>query len=454
MNPDSDPLPPDATPEATSEAPITEFLVAGVGHAGGAIVERLATAGLGASRFVIADTDAFSLGRLNVTDRSAFGAKITRGEGCGNDLTRGKQAAEGEAARLKEQFRNVRLVCVIAGIGGGVGGGAGPVIARLAREAGALVLAVAVLPFQYEGPLRHANAAEGLQNLRKAADAVICVPNQGVAQMLDEKTLVTEVFAAANELVAQSVASLWRLLHRPSLNPLGFPDLERLLKGRHAESVFAAVETRGPNRVREAIDKLKAHPFLQAGRMLAEADAALLAVAGGSDLRFDELQDVQNQFQRLCDQAQVITGSAVDSTLDGRLVVTVIATRGGTLSASVPGQASSSSASSAEPAHNRVTPSEGEPEPLMQFENQAPETASPNRSASKFVPPAPELSETQKRELVVRQIKNPMRRNKAKQTLFNFDVVSANRFAQTEPVKRNGENLDEPTYARRGIALN
>ena len=452
MNPDPDPLPPEATPEVTPEVPVTEFLVVGVGHAGGAIVERLATTGLPGARFLIADTDLFSLGRLNVADRTPFGTKATRGEGCGNDLTRGTQAAEGDTARLKEQFRNVRLVCVIAGIGGGVGGGSGPVIARLAREAGALVLAVAVLPFQYEGPLRHANAAEGLQTLRKAADAVICVPNQGVAQMLDEKTLVTEVFGAANDLVAQSVASLWRLLHRPSLNPLGFADLERLLRGRHAESVFAAVETRGPNRVREAMDKLQAHPFLQAGRMLAEADAALLAIAGGTDLRFDELQEVQNQFQRLCDHAQVITGSAVDPTLDGRLVVTVIATRGGALPANVPAQAPSSS--STEPTHNRVAPSEGEPEPLMQFENQSPAEPAPGRTTSKFVPPAPAISETQKRELVGRQIKNPLRRNKAKQTLFNFDVVSVNRFAQTEPVKRNGENLDEPTYARRGIALN
>ncbi len=448
MNPDSDPLPPDATPEV----PVTEFLVAGVGHAGGAIVERLAAIGLSNARFLIADTDAGSLGRLAVPDRVNFGVKSTRREGCGNDLPRGTQAAEGDAALLKERFGNVRLVCVIAGVGGGVGGGSGPVIARLAREAGALVLAVAVLPFQYEGQLRHNNASEGLQSLRKAADAVICVPNQGVAQMLDDKTLVTEIFAAANDLVAQSVASLWRLLHRPSLNPLGFADLERLLRGRHAESVFATVEARGPNRVREALEKLQAHPFLQTRQMLEEADAALLAIAGGTDLRFDELQEVQNQFQRLCDHAQVITGSAVDPDLDGRLVVTVIATRGGAMppAASAP----SSASSPAEPVQNRTAVSESESEPLMQFENPTAEDAAANRSSSKFVPPAPEISETQKRALVGKQVRNPLRRNKAKQTLFNFDVVSVSRFEKTEPVKRNGENLDEPTYARRGIALN
>jgi cell division protein FtsZ len=452
MNPHPDPLPPDATPEV----PVTEFLVAGVGHAGGAIVERLAATGLSNARFLAADTDATSLGRLAVADRVNFGVKATRREGCGNDLPRGAQAAEADAALLKEHFRHVRLVCVIVGIGGGVGGGSGPVIARLAREAGALVLAVAVLPFHYEGQLRHNNASEGLQNLRKAADAVICVPNQGVAKMLDEKTLVTEVFAAANDLVAQSVASLWRLLHRPSLNPLGFADLERLLRGRHAESVFAAVETRGPNRVREALDKLQAHPFLQTGQMLEEADAALLAIAGGTDLRFDELQEVQNQFQRLCDHAQVITGSAVDPELDGRLVVTVIATRGGSMppTASHLASAMATAAAPAEPEPNRTAASESEPETVMQFENPTAEAPAAGRSSPKFVPPAPEISELQKRALVGKQIRNPLRRNKAKQTLFNFDVVSVSRFEKTEPVKRNGENLDEPTYARRGIALN
>lgn len=439
MNPTPDPVPADATTPPAA----TEFLVVGAGHAGGAIVERLAAAGLHGARFLVADTDVPGLGRLQVPDRAAFGARLTRGEGCGNDLARGTQSAEAEAARLREHFQNVRLVCVIAGVGGGVGGGSGPVLARLARESGALVLAVAVLPFQYEGPLRHTNAAQGLQSFRTAADAVICVPNQGVAKMLDEQTLVTEVFTAANELVAQSVASLWRLLDRPALNPLGFADLERLLRGRHAESVFAAVEARGPNRVREVMEKLSAHPFLQAG-MLTEADAALLSIAGGNDLRFDELQEVQNQFGRLCEHAQVITGSAVDPELAGRLLVTVVATRGGIPAPSEPVRMAS--ATPAKPA--------GEEESTMQFESPLAGEEAPARTGSLFLPPAPVLSDTQKRELAGRQLKGTIRRKKTAQTLFNFDVVSVSRFAQTEPVKRNGENLDEPTYARRRVALN
>jgi cell division protein FtsZ len=316
----------------------------------------------------------------------------------------------------------------------------------MAREAGALVLGVAVLPFDYEGALRRSNAAAGLQALRSAADAVICVPNQGVASMLDDKTPLLEMFAAANDMVAQSVASIWRLLHRPALNPVSFADLERLLRGRHAASVFAAVEVRGPGRAREALERLQRHPFLQAGQMLVEADAALLAVAGGNDLRFDEVQALQDQFQRLCEHAQLVTGAAVDPELEGRLVVTVIATRGG----STPHAAGTET-----PAASGTAGTEPSEPDRLQFEMSSEAAEAPgNRVGPLFVPPAPSLNDGQKRDLAQRQIKNPLKRKKAIQTLFKFDVVSVSRFAQTEPVKRNGENLDEPTFARRGIALN
>ncbi len=438
------------TAPAPAPAPRTGFLVVGVGRAGGAIAELLAAAGLDGARFAAVDTDSTALGRLQRTENTAIGARLTRGEGCGNDLARGAQSAEQDIARLRKVVEGVRLVCIVAGIGGGIGGGAAAVVARVAREAGSLVLGIAVLPFRYEGPLRHSNASEGLQALRAASDAVICVPNQGVAAMLDERTLVTEVFDAANVMVAQSVESLWRLLHRPSMNPLGFADLERLLRGRHAESVFAAVETRGPARAREAVEKLRTHPFLQAEQMLVDADAALLAIAGGNDLRFDELQEVQDQFQRLCEHAQVVTGSAVDPALEGRIVVTVIATRGGASPLAAP-QTAMPAQTKTHPANEASAPSD---EPPMRFESIAGDDLPTNRSGSKFIPPAPDLTDSQKRDLVHRQIKNKHQRKKTTQTLFNFEVVSVSRFAQTEPVKRNGENLDEPTYARRGVALN
>lgn len=465
MNPDPLNPTPAPTPEPASapvapaapEVPSTpEFFVVGVGHSGGAIAERLAAAGMTGAEVLAVDTDTASLRLLSGVKSAVFGAKAARGGGCGNDLALGATAAKEDNKQWKQRFAGVRLVCVITGVGGGVGGGSGPVIARIARETGALVLGVAILPFDYEGSLRRSNAAAGLDALRAAADAVICVPNQGVAAMLDDKTPLMEMFTAANDLVAQSVSSIWRLLHRPALNPVSFADLERLLRGRHAASVFAAVEVKGAARAREALERLQKHPFLQAGDMLVEADAALVAVAGGNDLRFDEVQGIQNQFQRLCEHAQLMTGAAVDPALEGRLVVTVIATKGG---ASTLANAAASHAAGvgAEPTASNAAAA-SEPAERLEFEmpgsRSGAETGSGGRVGPMFVPPAPNLSDGQKRELAQRQIKNPLKRKKAIQTLFKFDVVSVNRFSQTEPVKRNGENLDEPTYARRGIALN
>ena len=458
MTPDASPLVPSGSPSTPSvdAAPAGPgFLVIGVGHSGGAIAERIATAGMSGAEVLAVDTDVTSLRLLGNVKTIAFGSKSARGGGCGNDLAMGATAAYEDAAVWKHRLAGARLICVITGVGGGVGGGAGPVIARLAREAGALVLGIAVLPFDYEGSLRRANAATGLETLRTAADAVICVPNQGVAAMLDDKTPLIEMFGAANDLVAQSVASIWRLLHRPALNPVSFADLERLLRGRHAASVFAAVEVRGATRAREALERLQKHPFLQAGHMLVEADAALVAVAGGNDLRFDEVQGIQNQFQRLCEHAQLITGAAVDPELEGRLVVTVIATRGGTAARpQAVATASSGATSGSAPASTEVETPSSRLAFEVSGETVSPDPGSGNRVGPMFVPPAPNLNEGQKRELAQRQIRNPIRRKKAIQTLFKFDVVSVSRFAQTEPVKRNGENLDEPTYARRGIALN
>jgi cell division protein FtsZ len=447
-----------AAPAAAAVPSTPEFFVIGVGHSGGAIAERLAITGMTGAEVLAVDTDTTSLRLLPGVKTAAFGAKAARGGGCGNDLALGATAAKEDNKLWKQRFAGVRLVCVITGVGGGVGGGSGPVIARIARETGALVLSVAILPFDYEGSLRRSNAAAGLDALRAAADAVICVPNQGVAAMLDDKTPLMEMFTAANDLVAQSVSSIWRLLHRPALNPVSFADLERLLRGRHAASVFAAVEVKGAGRAREALERLQKHPFLQAGDMLVEADAALVAVAGGNDLRFDEVQGIQNQFQRLCEHAQLMTGAAVDPALEGRLVVTVIATKGGASTlANAAASHATGAAPTSEPAASNVAAA-SEPAERLEFEmpgsRSGAETGSGGRVGEMFVPPARNLSDGQKRELAQRQIKNPLKRKKAIQTLFKFDVVSVNRFSQTEPVKRNGENLDEPTYARRGIALN
>ena len=170
------------------------------------------------------------------------------------------------------------MVWIVAGLGGGTGGGAAPVLARAAREKGALVLAFVILPFEFEGIHRREQAEQSLGTLRSDADAVICLPNQGMARLFEEKPLFNEVYAAANELIAAGVMGVWKTLQRPGMVPLGFGDFERLLRGRNASSTLAMVETSGENRTRDALDRIQNHPFLQAGLGFADADSVLISV--------------------------------------------------------------------------------------------------------------------------------------------------------------------------------
>lgn len=429
------------------------LVILGVGDAGSSVLERLgALESEGVSRLAL-NTDQVSLSRLPGVRSHALGRKLTRGLGCGGDAVQGATAAEADWPVLNEWVAETRMVWIVAGLAGGTGGGAAPVLARMAREKGALVLAYAILPFDFEGSQRREQSDVALTALRREADAVICLPNQGMARLFDEKPLFTEVYAAANDLIAQGIIGVWKTLQRPGMVPLGFGDFERLLRGRKASSTLATVETRGENRTREALDRVQSHPFLQAGPGLAEADAVLVSIAGGSDLRFDEVEWLHGQFQHLCERARVVPGTALDESLTGRVQLTVIVVRGGSRTpAAAPASLEAPPISA--PGSPGLASTASAPETGLHFETMQ-DTGGPAPAiTSAFIPAAPALSSDQMRRLAERQIKNPLKRKKAVQTLFNFDVVSLGRFAQTEPTLRNGENLDEPTWARRGIALN
>lgn len=436
----------------SAPAPLSrQLLIIGLGDAGCAVLERLQLPASDPVQRVAVNTDQVALQRLQGVATLPLGRSVTRGLGCGGDAGQGATAAETDTEALTLLVHQVRMVWIIAGLGGGTGGGAAPYLARLAREKGALVLAFAILPFDFEGVHRRQQAEQCLGALRSEADAVICLPNQGMARLLDEKSLFTEIYAAANDLIAQGVAGVWKTLQRPGMVPLGFADFERLLRGRNASSTLAMVETRGDHRTREAVERIQSHPFLQAGLGFSDADSVLISIAGGSDLRFDEVEWVHGQFQRLCHHARVVPGTALDDSLTGRLHVTALLVRGGVRQAGAPSDRKTASPIPGGTSTDPVTLAE---DSSLKFESMAPEGVPMPPAASGFMPEAPSLTSDQKRRAVERQIRNPLKRKRAVQTLFNFDVVSLGRFSQTEPTMRNGENLDEPTWARRGITLN
>jgi cell division protein FtsZ len=329
------------------------------------------------------------------------------------------------------------VVFILAGLGGGAGTGISPVLARAAKEAGALVLGFVTTPFACEGARRQRLAQHGLAELKSSADGVICLPNEKVLKMIDENTSVLETFKITNALLADGVRGIWRLLMHKGLIEIHFPDLAALLRDRHAESAFAVAEAMGPTRSREVIDKLLAHPMLDGGQMLGESEAVLVSLIGGPDLTMAEVNRVMEQVTRHCEHAQVIMGAAVDETFAERLAVALIAARSNPEYEA----AESAGAGSGEELGQQLLP-----------------RSTTARPGSRFVPPAPALPPEQVQQLLTRQTRGGSRQRKSptrlRQTQLPLEIVSRGRFDKSEPTIHKGEDLDVPTYIRRGVALN
>ena len=303
------------------------------------------------------------------------------------------------------------MIFLIAGLGGGTGTGAGPVVARIAKEAGALVLGMVVLPFECEGSRRQRQAQMGLQEFKNAADGVICLPNQKLLQFVDEKTSLPEAFAIGNDWIAQGVRGIWRMLSQPGLINVDFADLSGVLRDRHAEGSLATAEAQGENRATEVINKLFAHPLIENGQGLAETAGALVSIAA-ANLTMSEVTRIMEQITRHCEQAHVIMGASIDESFGDRLSVTLVASR----------------------RENAPAPEEPTPSPRAEL-----------RQTSRCANPPPiQLPNGRSRKSASRM----------RQTQLQLEIVSKGRFEKSEPTLHQGQDLDVPTYIRRGIALN
>jgi cell division protein FtsZ len=418
-----------------------QIRVLGVGGAGGNAVSHLARGGLEGVQFAALNTDAAALSRTPFTRKINLGAKSTRGLGAGGDPALGRAAAEEDAAQIRAACDGANVVLVVAGLGGGTGTGGGPVVARIAKECGALVLAIVVLPFDCEGGRRQRQAQMGLQELKAASDGVICLSNQRVFKLIDEHTSLLEAFQIINEFIAQGVRGLWQLLTRPGLINVDFADLRSVTEGRHSESALVTAEARGENRGREVLERLMAHPLLEGGQALTEAGGVLVCIAGGADLTMAEVNRVMEQVSRQCEHAHIIMGAAIDPEMGDRLSVTLLASRGGVGAESLiaaPGPAMSSG---------------NFPVNLSQHlfgAGPAP------RPAPRFVPPPPSLTTEQTEQLLTQQNSGRGRRSgsKLRQGQLPLEIISRGRFEKSEPTIHQGQDLDVPTYIRRGVALN
>jgi cell division protein FtsZ len=411
--------------------------VLGVGGAGCNALAHLAQSGLTDVACVALNTDAKALERCPVEHKLVLGARITHGLGAGGDPERGRAAAEDDQPALSALCAQADVVFLLAGLGGGTGTGAGPVVAELARKAGALVVGMIVLPFDCEGARRQRQAQLGLRQLKAAADCVICLPNQKLLSLVTDKTSLVAGFSLAHELFAQGVRGLWRLLTQPGLINVDFADVCAVTRGRHSECALAAAEAQGEARPRELLEKLLHHPLLEEGRLLHDAATILVSLVGGPDLSLGDVNTFMEQIRRQGENAHIIMGAAIEESYTGRLAVTVL---------SAPRAATEDSGSSEE---------QGQGAEKLPLDPQFVSAAAEGRLPSRHVAPPPVITSDNAAQML--QNLSPRARKKAikmVQGQLPLEIVSRGRFEKSEPTIRSGQDLDVPTYLRRNLVFN
>ncbi len=299
--------------------------VFGVGGAGGNAVNNMIEKELEGVEFVVANTDAQALQQSRATSKIQMGIKVTEGLGAGARATVGAAAAEESIEQIVDHLAGAHMCFITAGMGGGTGTGAAPIIAQAARELGVLTVGVVTKPFQFEGAKRMKQADEGIEALQKVVDTLIIIPNQNLFRLANERTTCTDAFMMADDVLYQGVKGVTDLMVRPGLINLDFADV-RAVMDEMGKAMMGTGEAEGENRAVEAAEKAIANPLLDE-ISLEGARGVLINITGGYDLTLFELDEAANKIREKVDpEANIIVGSTLDTNMEGRMRVSVVAT--------------------------------------------------------------------------------------------------------------------------------
>jgi cell division protein FtsZ len=298
--------------------------VMGVGGGGSNAVNRMIAAGLQGVEFVAINTDAQALMLSRAENRVRIGDKLTKGLGSGGDSHIGAKAAEESSDDLYEVINGADMVFITAGMGGGTGTGGAPVIARIAREAGALTIGVVTKPFTFEGSRRRAVAEEGIEQLKGQVDTLIAIPNDRLLEIVDRKANIQEAFRVADDVLRQGIQGISELITVPGLINLDFADV-RSIMAEGGAALMAIGHAKGENKAAEAAEQAIASSLLDV--TIDGARGILFNVTGGSDLSlFDVNEAAEIIRQTAHPEANIIFGAVLDESLDDEIHITVIAT--------------------------------------------------------------------------------------------------------------------------------
>ncbi|MDP9253332.1 MAG: cell division protein FtsZ [Verrucomicrobiota bacterium] len=455
------------------EEEIIPIKVVGVGGAGSNALDRVVLDGLEKADLIAINTDVQSLASSVAPSKVQLGRAVTRGLGAGGDPELGYNAAQESADEIRQALAEARMIFICAGLGGGTGSGAAPLIAHLAHEAGSLVIAFATLPFSFEGRRRAVQAQEALDRLNRVADAVVCFENDRMGDMVAPKAGIHQAFAVADTTISQSVRSIVNLIQRPGLIRIGFDDLLAALRSRNGRCLFGFGESDSDNRAHDALTQALKNPLMDRGRMLADAAHVLVQVSGGPGMTLSEVEILMQELGRhINDHTQILFGTAVDGRMGNRLSVTLISS----LAADgIVAEVSKKSFSHApieppppiwesreeptsvpvveqQPATADVSPSPATE--LAEFAQLNPGAKiEPESPAEEVASPAVAVSAKKKSSAAKEGKASPEKPVQAKQEVLQFEPITRGRFEKSEPTIVEGQDLDVPTFLRKNIRV-
>ncbi|PGT81841.1 cell division protein FtsZ [Bacillus sp. AFS040349] len=298
--------------------------VIGVGGGGNNAVNRMIEHGVQGVEFIAVNTDAQALNLSKAEVKMQIGSKLTRGLGAGANPEVGKKAAEESREQIEEALRGADMVFVTAGMGGGTGTGAAPVIAQIAKDLGALTVGVVTRPFTFEGRKRQMQAAGGISSMKESVDTLIVIPNDRLLEIVDKNTPMLEAFREADNVLRQGVQGISDLIATPGLINLDFADVKTIMSNRGSALMGIGVAT-GENRAAEAAKKAISSPLLE--KSIDGAQGVLMNITGGMNLSLYEVQEAADIVATASDQdVNMIFGSVINENLKDEIIVTVIAT--------------------------------------------------------------------------------------------------------------------------------
>ena len=314
-----------AIPETNMITLKPRISVIGVGGGGGNAVNNMIAKNLEGVDFIVANTDAQALANSKSGRKIQLGIETTRGLGAGACPEVGRKAAEEATEEIEKELEGANMVFITAGMGGGTGSGAAPVVARLAKQKGILTIGVVTKPFQFEGKRRYQIAEEALKDFTEAVDSIIIIPNQNLFRIADKSTTLADAFVMADNVLYDGVRSITDLMIMPGLINLDFADIKSIMEDK-GKAIMGTGEAEGENRAIKAAEQALSNPLLDDSNMKG-AKGVLINITGGMDITLFEIDEAANRIKEEVDEeANIIFGSSFDENLAGKIRVSIVAT--------------------------------------------------------------------------------------------------------------------------------